>query len=85
MGTVRTVVLLTAGAAIGGAALIAYKISQETGKPMQEALAEVPAEAKRLFADVSSRATEAFEKGRAIYQEKQSELADQLRDLTSSE
>lgn len=84
MGTVRSLVILAAGAAIGGVALLAYRISQETGKPMQEALADVPAEVQRLLADVKTKGSEALEKGRAVYEEKQQELADQLREFTSA-
>jgi hypothetical protein len=84
MGTVRSLAILAAGAAIGGVALIAYRISQETGKPMQEALAEVPGEIQRLAAEVKAKGTEALEKGRAVYEEKQKELADQLKEFTSA-
>ena len=85
MGTFRSLAILAAGVAIGGAAIIAYRISQETGKPLQEALADVPAEAERLFADLKNRASEALERGRAMYEEKQQELADQLREYTSAQ
>jgi hypothetical protein len=80
MGTFRSLCVLAAGAALGGAALIAYRISQETGKPLQEALSDVPAEAQRLFAEVRSRATEAMDRGRDMYLEKQDEMADQIQD-----
>jgi hypothetical protein len=83
MGTVRSLAILAAGAAIGGVALLAYRISQETGKPMQEALADVPAEVQRLFADLKVRAGDALEKGRSLYEEKQQELADQMKGFTS--
>jgi hypothetical protein len=80
MGTLRSLFVLAAGAAIGGAALIAYRISQETGKPFQEAFSDVPAEAQRLFADVKSRATEAIDRGRGMYLEKQEEMVEQLQE-----
>jgi hypothetical protein len=80
MGTLRSLFILSAGAAIGGAALIAYRISQETGKPFQEAFSEVPAEAQRLFADVKSRAAEAVDRGRNMYQEKQEEIQERLQE-----
>ena len=85
MGTFRSLAILAAGAAIGGAALIAYRISQETGKPLQEALADVPAEAERLFADLKTRASEALDRGRVMYEDKQQELADQIKDYTSAQ
>lgn len=85
MGTVRSLAILAAGAAIGGVALLAYRISQETGKPMQEALADVPAEFQRLFADLKVKAGDAVEKGRSLYEEKQQELAEQLKGFTSAQ
>lgn len=83
MGTVRSLAMLAVGAAIGGVALLAYRISQETGKPMQEALADVPAEIERLFADLKAKASTAVDKGRELYEEKQQDLADQLKGFTS--
>ena len=80
MGSLRSLFILAAGAAIGGAALIAYRISQESGKPFQEALADVPAEAQRLFAEVKGRANEAVERGRGMYQEKQEEIEERLQE-----
>jgi hypothetical protein len=78
MGSFRSFLILAAGAAIGGAALIAYRISQETGKPMQEAFADVPGEAQRIFADVKSRATTAIDRGREMYLQKQEEMSGQM-------
>jgi phage terminase Nu1 subunit (DNA packaging protein) len=83
MGTVRSLAILAAGAAIGGVALLAYRISQDTGKPIQEALADVPSEVQRLYADLKTKAGDALEKGRAIYEDKQQELAEQLKGITS--
>lgn len=80
MGSLRSLFIFAAGAAIGGAALIAYRISQETGKPLQDAFSDVPAEAQRLFADVKSRATEALERGRGMYLEQQEEMQGHLQD-----
>jgi hypothetical protein len=77
MGTFRSLVILGAGVVIGGAALIAYRISQDTGKPLQDALMEVPAEAGRMFADMRTRAAEAVERGREIYEQRQNAFAEQ--------
>ncbi len=85
MGTIRSLAILAAGAAIGGVALLTYRISQDTGKPMQEALADVPGEVQRLFADLKTKAGDALEKGRALYEEKQQGLAEQLKGFTSAE
>ncbi len=76
MGTFRSLFILAAGAAIGGAALIAYRVSQETGKPFQEALSDVPAEAQALFADLRGKASEAIQRGREMYADKQEEMTD---------
>lgn len=80
MGTFRSLVVLATGAVIGGAVLIAYRISQETGKPLQEAFSDVPAEAQRLFADVKSRATDAIDRGREMYVEKRQQVDEQLEE-----
>ena len=84
-GAFRSLLVLATGAAIGGAALLAYRISQETGKPFQEALADVPAELQRLVGDVKSKAGDALEKGRSMYEDKQQELAEQLKEFTSAQ
>jgi hypothetical protein len=85
MGAVRSLAILTAGAALGGVALLAYRISQENGKPMQEALADVPAEVQRLYAELKAKGGEALEKGRAVYEEKQQGLADQVKEFSSAQ
>jgi len=84
-GAFRSLLVLATGVAIGGAALLAYRISQETGKPFQEALADVPAELQRLVGDVKSKAGDALEKGRSMYEDKQHELAEQLKEFTSAQ
>ena len=70
----RSLFLLVAGAAIGGALLLAHRVSQETGKSLPEAFADVPAEARRVFADLRERADQAVERGREAYRDKQSEM-----------
>jgi hypothetical protein len=85
MGTFRSMFILAAGAAIGGAALIAYRISQETGKPFQEAISDVPGEAQRLFTDLRGRATEAVDRGREMYVDKQVAIDEQLREDVPAE
>jgi hypothetical protein len=77
MGTFRSLLILGAGVVIGGAALIAYRISQETGKPLQDALLDVPAEAGRMLTDLRSRAAEAVERGRDIYEQSQGGFPEQ--------
>lgn len=78
MGTLRSLLILAAGAIIGSAVFIAYRVSQETGKPLLESFADVPAEMQRLTQDLRVRACEAVERGREIYLEKQQEMDEQL-------
>jgi len=80
---VRSVLLLAAGAAIGAALLIAHRVSQETGKSMPEAFADVPSEAKRIFEEIKQRAEVAVERGRQAYQEKQSDIDQYMSDVSS--
>ena len=79
MGMGRSLVLLAAGAALGGALLLAYRVSQETGKSLPDAFADVPAEAQRLFADLRGRADQAVNRGREAYHEKQTEMEEHLQ------
>jgi hypothetical protein len=80
---VRSVLLLAAGAAIGAALLIAHRVSQETGKSMPEAFADVPSEARRIFEEVKQRAEMAMERGRQAYQEKQSAIEQHMSGVSS--
>lgn len=84
MGAVRSLTLLAAGAVLGAAALIAHRISEETGKPLQEALAEVPSELESLLGEIMSRGEGALEKGRTLYEEKRAEVSDHLKESTSA-
>jgi uncharacterized protein YjbJ (UPF0337 family) len=74
MGAFRSLVVLSAGAAIGGALIIAHRISEESGKGIGESFAEVPGEAQRIFADVKARAEQASGKARDAYEQKQAEM-----------
>lgn len=67
-----------AGAAIGGAVLLAYKISRETGKTLTEAAAEVPAEAMRYWEEARARALEALDAGRQAARRKEDEIEQSL-------
>lgn len=66
------------GAAIGGAVVLTYKISRETGKTLSEAAAEVPAEAMRYWEDARARALEALEAGRQAARRKEEEIEQSL-------
>jgi hypothetical protein len=79
MGVCRSLFVLSVGAAIGGAVLLAYRVSQETGKSFMEAWTDVPGEAERLFTDLRGRAEEAMERGREAYGSKQAEIAEHLQ------
>lgn len=63
MGAVRSLAVLTAGAAMGAAAVIAHRIMRETGKPLQEALAEVPAELEKLYSELKAKSLEFVQTG----------------------
>lgn len=79
MGLIRSSILVAAGAALGGGLLLAHRVSQETGKGIMEAFADVPGEAQKLFEDVRTRADEAISRGREAYQEKQAEIQEHLQ------
>lgn len=74
MGRLRSVLLLAVGAIIGGTVFLAYRVSQETGKPLLESFADVPAEIQRLNQNLRTRVSEAVERGREAYWEKQQEM-----------
>jgi hypothetical protein len=74
MGAFRSFVILATGVAIGGALVIAHRISEDSGKSMTEAFAEVPDEAQRLFTDMKARAEESVTRARQAYEQKQAEM-----------
>jgi hypothetical protein len=74
MGAIRSLLVLSAGVAIGGALLIAHRVSEETGKGIGESFADVPAEAQRIFADIKSRAEQAGAMAKDAYGDKQAEI-----------
>ncbi len=74
MGSFRTFLVLATGLAIGGALVIAHRVSQETGKSWSESFTDVPGEAKRIYEDLKLRADDAFDRGRQAYHEKQTEM-----------
>ena len=79
MGKFVVGLTVLAGAALGTAAALAYRISQETGKSFTEALNEVPAEAERYWEEFRQRGMEAISAGREAAQQKQSDIEQQLR------
>jgi hypothetical protein len=85
MGGFRSFLILTTGVAIGGALVIAHRVSQETGKGLSESFAEVPGEAQRIFDDLKGRAQEAAGRAREAYGEKQAEMETYLSGGRSAE
>ena len=79
MGKIVVGLTVLAGAALGTAAALAYRISQETGKSFTEALNEVPAEAERYWEEFRQRGMEAVSAGREAAQQKQHDIEQQLR------
>jgi hypothetical protein len=74
MGAFRSFLILASGVAIGGALVIAHRVSEETGKSMSESFADVPGEARRMYAGVRERAQDAVSRGRQAYEQKQSDM-----------
>jgi hypothetical protein len=63
---VRIVVVLGAFimGVLAGAVWLAYRSSQETQKSLPESFADVPTEAKKVYVEVRTRATEAVKQAR---------------------
>ncbi len=85
MGGIRSFLVLVTGVAIGGALVLAHRVSQETGKSLSESFAEVPGEAQRIFEDLKARAEEAVDQGRRAYEQKQTEMDSYLGGKGTSE
>jgi hypothetical protein len=74
MGGLRSFLILLTGVAIGGALLMAHRVSQETGKSLYESFGEVPGEAQKVYEELKGRTREAVDRGRQAYEEKQAEM-----------
>jgi len=48
---------------MGAAAMITRRIMQETGKPLQEAVAEVPAELEKFYTELKAKTLEFMQTG----------------------
>lgn len=79
MSKCKFAVLVIIVGAVGVAAVLAHRISRETGKTFIEAAAEVPAEAERYVEEMRARATEAVEAGKGAARQKQTEVEGRLR------
>lgn len=64
------------GGVLAGVFLLAYRVSQETQKSLPESFADVPAEAKRVYVDVKSKATDAVKKVREHGPEAEADMGD---------
>jgi hypothetical protein len=84
MSFMRSTILVAAGVVVGGALLLAHRVSYETGKSLTESFGAVPEEAQKLFGELRVRADEAIARGREAYQEKQAEMEDQMQDASRS-
>lgn len=73
MGAVRSLGILVAGVIVGAGAVVAYRIAQESGRPVQEVLSEVPGELGHLYSELKAKAAEVLEKGQALYGQGQQE------------
>lgn len=78
MAALRSLVMLTAGAVMGAAAVIAYRLSEETGKPLQETIADVPAEIGRLCEDLKAKTLDEIDRARVAWEDRQQESAEHL-------
>jgi len=85
MGAVRSLAVLTAGAAIGAAAVIAHRIMQETGKPLQEAVAEVPAEIEKLYAELKAKALDVIDTARTANEGTEQDPADNFSESSTGQ
>ncbi len=56
---------------LAGAVWLAYRSSQETQKSLPESFADVPAEAKKVYVEVRTRATEAVKQARGSMTEEE--------------
>lgn len=74
MGVLRPFVILAAGVAIGGALVIAHRISEETGKNMGESFSGIPGGVRLMFKDMKVRAEEASSRARQAYEQKQAQM-----------
>ena len=61
---------------LAGAVWLAYRSSQETQKSLPESFADVPAEAKKVYVEVRTRATEAVQKARGSMTEEEQAAVD---------
>jgi hypothetical protein len=75
---IKTFVVLVAGVAIGGAVVIAHRVSEETGKGWVDSFADVPGECQDIIEDLKGRARMAVDRGREAYHHKQAEIESYL-------
>jgi hypothetical protein len=59
MGFWKAVLAAFVGGVLAGFFILAYRVSQQTEKSFTESFADVPGEAKKVYVDVRSKATDA--------------------------
>jgi len=64
MGFGKAVLAAFIGGVLAGVFLLAYRASQETEKSIPASLVDVPAEAKKVYVDVKTKATDAVKRVR---------------------
>jgi hypothetical protein len=72
----KAVLAAFVGGVLAGVFLLAYRVSQETQKSLPESFGDVPAEAKRVYVDVKSKATDAVKHARGGAGEGEGDFAD---------
>jgi hypothetical protein len=72
----KAVLAAFVGSVLAGVFLLAYRVSQETQKNLPESLADVPAEAKRVYVDVKAMATDAVRRVHGPASEAEAEMGD---------
>ena len=72
----KSVLAAFIGGVLAGVFLLAYRVSRETQKNLPESLADVPAEAKRVYVDVRAKAADAVKRVHGGAGEPEAEMGD---------
>jgi hypothetical protein len=64
------------GGVLAGVFLLAYRVSKETQKSLPESFVDVPAEAKRVYVDIKTKATDAVKRVREGAVDAEAEIGD---------
>ena len=80
----RAVLAAFIGGVLAGVFLLAYRASQENEKSIPASLADVPAEARKVYADARDKATDMVNKGMEKVHGKEDGLTDALDETVAS-